>query len=159
MGTPRVGKSHGPHLLNARSRPIAVIQKSMSWTRIMDVGDWLRSLGLGQYETLFRQNDVEAEVLSELTAGDLEKFGVSFWHRKRLLKAFASLGSTETAVKPASPRIPSNIQGRWRAPAAYREILRSRRLDRDVGAARPRGYAARKGCEERPGVRPAKILE
>src|SRR5271168_2993793 len=51
----------------------------------MDVGDWLRSLGLGQYETLFRQNDIDAEVLSELTEGDLEKFGVSFGHRKRLL--------------------------------------------------------------------------
>ena len=59
----------------------------------MDVGDWLRSLGLGQYETLFRQNDIDAEVLSELTEGDLEKFGVSFGHRERLLKAFASLGS------------------------------------------------------------------
>ncbi len=67
----------------------------------MDVGDWLRSLGLGQYEALFRQNDIDAEVLSELTDGDLEKFGVSFGHRKRLLKAIASLGSTETAAKPA----------------------------------------------------------
>ena len=69
----------------------------------MDVGDWLRSLGLGQYETLFRQNDIDAEVLSELTEGDLEKFGVSFGHRKRLLKAIASLGSTVTAVKPVAP--------------------------------------------------------
>src|SRR5271165_2576890 len=67
----------------------------------MDVGDWLRSLGLGQYEALFRQNDIDAEVLSELTDGDLEKFGVSFGHRKRLLKAIASLGSTESAPKPA----------------------------------------------------------
>ncbi len=67
----------------------------------MDVGDWLRSLGLGQYEALFRQNDIDAEVLSELTDGDLEKFGVSFGHRKRLLKGIASLGSTESAPKPA----------------------------------------------------------
>src|ERR1700691_5092117 len=69
----------------------------------MDVGDWLRGLGLGQYETLFRQNDIDVEVVSELTEGDLEKFGVSFGHRKRLLKAIASLGSTETTVKPAAP--------------------------------------------------------
>jgi hypothetical protein len=53
----------------------------------MDVGDWLRSLSLGQYETLFRQNNIDAEVLRELTEGDLEKFGVSFGHRMRLLKA------------------------------------------------------------------------
>ena len=69
----------------------------------MDVGGWLRSLGLSQYETLFRQNDIDAEVLSELTDGDLEKFGVSFGHRKRLLKAIASLGSTEAAAKPENP--------------------------------------------------------
>jgi class 3 adenylate cyclase len=69
----------------------------------MDVGDWLRSLALGQYETLFRQNDIDVEVLSELTEGDLEKLGVSFGHRKRLLKAIASLGSPETSVKPAAP--------------------------------------------------------
>src|SRR5271163_331829 len=60
----------------------------------MDVGDWLRSLGLGQYETLFRQNDIDAEVLPEVTEGDLEKFGVSFGHRKRLLRAIASLSAT-----------------------------------------------------------------
>ena len=41
----------------------------------MDVGDWLRSLGLDQYEALFRENDIDAEVLSDLTDGDLEKFG------------------------------------------------------------------------------------
>ena len=43
----------------------------------MDVGDWLRSLGLGQYEALFRENDIDAEVLSDLTDGDFEKIGVS----------------------------------------------------------------------------------
>ena len=30
----------------------------------MDVADWLRGLGLGQYEALFRENDIDAEVLS-----------------------------------------------------------------------------------------------
>src|SRR5271165_4720404 len=72
----------------------------------MDVGDWLRSFGLSQYEALFRQNDIDAEVFSELTDGDLEKLGVSFGHRKRLLKAIAILGSTETAAKPATPLPP-----------------------------------------------------
>ena len=74
----------------------------------MDVGEWLSSLGLSQYETLFRQNDIDAEILSELTDGDLEKFGVSFGHRKRLLKGIASLGSTEAAPKPAAPMPPQS---------------------------------------------------
>ena len=43
----------------------------------MDVAVWLRGLGLEQYETLFRKNDIDAEVLSDLTDGDLEKIGVS----------------------------------------------------------------------------------
>ena len=33
----------------------------------MDVGSWLRSLGLGQYEAAFRDNAIDAEVLRELT--------------------------------------------------------------------------------------------
>ena len=69
----------------------------------MDVGEWLRSLGLGQYEALFRENDIDAEVLGDLTDADLEKFDVSFGHRKRLLKAIATLASTETAAKPVAP--------------------------------------------------------
>ena len=42
----------------------------------MDVGDWLRSLGLGQYEAAFRENEIDAEVVPELTDADLEKLGV-----------------------------------------------------------------------------------
>jgi hypothetical protein len=57
----------------------------------MDVGSWLRSLGLGQYEALFRENDIDAEVLGDLTDADLEKLGVTPGHRKRLLKAIAAL--------------------------------------------------------------------
>ena len=43
----------------------------------MDVGGWLRSLGLGQYEALFRGSDIDADILPELTDADLEKLGVS----------------------------------------------------------------------------------
>jgi hypothetical protein len=68
----------------------------------MDVGDWLRSLGLGQYETLFRENDIDAEVLSDLSDGDLEKFGVSFGHRKRLLKAIANLAAAQPGANQAT---------------------------------------------------------
>src|SRR5580692_9882020 len=39
----------------------------------MDIGGWLRSLGLGQYEAAFRENAVDAEVLHDLTDQDLER--------------------------------------------------------------------------------------
>ncbi len=44
----------------------------------MDVAVLPRGLGLEQYETIFRENDIDTEVLRELTDGDLEKIGVSF---------------------------------------------------------------------------------
>ncbi|MGO8919245.1 MAG: adenylate/guanylate cyclase domain-containing protein [Stellaceae bacterium] len=68
----------------------------------MDVGHWLRGLGLAQYEATFRENEIDAEVLLELTDTDFEKIGVPLGHRKRLLKAIASLGGTETAAKAAT---------------------------------------------------------
>jgi len=107
----------------------------------MDVGDWLRSLGLGQYETLFRQNDIDAEVLSELTEGDLEKFGVSFGHRKRLLKAIASLGSTETAAKPAAPvalQTSTDAAERRQLTVMFCDLVGSTAMS---AAARSRGHA------------------
>jgi class 3 adenylate cyclase/tetratricopeptide (TPR) repeat protein len=68
----------------------------------MDVGAWLRALGLGQYETTFRESEIDIEVLPDLTEGDLTQLGVPLGHRKRLLKAIAALGTGETA-KPPSP--------------------------------------------------------
>src|ERR1700692_4796883 len=68
----------------------------------MDGGDGLRSLGLSQHEALFRENEIDAEVLPELTDGDLEKIGVPLGHRKRLLKAVATLSAAEAVAKPTS---------------------------------------------------------
>jgi predicted cobalt transporter CbtA len=61
----------------------------------MDLGGWLRSLGLDQYEARFRANEIDTDVLPELTEIDLEKLGVPLGHRKRLLKAIAGLGAAE----------------------------------------------------------------
>ena len=57
----------------------------------MNMGDWLRSLGLGQYDTTFRDNGIDADVLFELTEADFEKLGVLMGHRRRLIKAIATL--------------------------------------------------------------------
>ena len=69
----------------------------------MDVAVWLRDIGLQQYEALFRENDIDAEVLSDLTDADLEKIGVSLGHRKRLLKAVAALASLAAPLPAATP--------------------------------------------------------
>jgi class 3 adenylate cyclase/predicted ATPase len=68
----------------------------------MDVGDWLRSLGLGQYEALFRASEIDADILPELTDVDLEKLGVPLGHRKRLLRAISGLAAAETLAAPSA---------------------------------------------------------
>ena len=72
----------------------------------MDVGGWLRSLGLGQYEALFRASEIDADILPELTEVDLEKLGVPLGHRKRLLRAISGLAApgtlAETMAAPAA---------------------------------------------------------
>ena len=69
----------------------------------MDAAEWLRAIGLEQYEALFRKNDIDAEVLGDLTDGDLEKIGVSLGHRKRLLKAAAALATGANPTPAYSP--------------------------------------------------------
>jgi class 3 adenylate cyclase len=69
----------------------------------MDVAAWLRSLGLGQYEPVFRQIEIDQEVLPELTDADLEKLGVPMGHRKRLVRAIARLNVAGEAAAPPPP--------------------------------------------------------
>src|SRR5215469_15324294 len=58
----------------------------------MDVAGWLRDLGLGQYEQAFRENNIEGDILSQLTAADLIALGItSVGHRRKLLDAIAIL--------------------------------------------------------------------
>src|SRR4029077_3559719 len=73
----------------------------------MDVGDWLRSLGLGQYEAAFRESEIEADVLPELTDQHLKDLGVSLGHRLKMLRAIRALGEDRpvNAEPPAPPEL------------------------------------------------------
>ena len=83
----------------------------------MDVGVWLRSLGLGRYEVAFSDNSIDADVLPDLTDGDLAQLGVNLGDRKRLLKAIASLGATYPVTKPTrSASLSSSMDGAERRP-------------------------------------------
>src|SRR5271167_410339 len=65
----------------------------------MDVGDWLRSLGLGEYEPAFRDNKIDGEVLPNLTGDDLKELGVaSVGHRRKLLSAIAELSERSAGL-------------------------------------------------------------
>ena len=83
----------------------------------MDVRVWLRSLGLGRYEVAFSDNSIDADVLPDLTDGDLAQLGVNLGDRKRLLKAIASLGAAYPVTKPTRPpSLSSSMDGAERRP-------------------------------------------
>ena len=69
----------------------------------MDVREWLRSLGLGQYEEEFRDDKIDFDVLADLTDGDLEKLGVPLGDRRRLLRAIPYIARDEPLPAPSRP--------------------------------------------------------
>ena len=85
---------------------------------IMDLGAWLRSLGLERYEAAFRDNAIAPDVLRELTDQDLEKIGVLLGDRRRLLRAIATLD--ETPAPPTSP-VPAPTTAKS-SPATPRDL-------------------------------------
>jgi class 3 adenylate cyclase/predicted ATPase len=69
----------------------------------MDVGGWLRKLGLEQYEAAFRENRIDDTVLPSLTAEDLKDLGVGFvGDRRKLLDAIAALRAEASEPTPLS---------------------------------------------------------
>ena len=69
----------------------------------MDVGGWLRKLGLEQYEAAFRANRIDDTVLPSLTAEDLKDLGVGFvGDRRKLLDAIAALRAEASEPTPLS---------------------------------------------------------
>jgi hypothetical protein len=101
-----------------------------------DLRDWLRKNKLEQYADAFEANDIDLDILSELTEHDLEKLGVSLGNRRRLVKAIMERAVGESATTPrrpsgltrGSPARPSDAKSRfcsaiWSAPRRYRVRL------------------------------------
>ena len=85
----------------------------------MDIEEWLRSLGLQQYVTAFRENNVEAEVLLWLTAEDLKDIGVnSVGHRRKLLESIAELRHRSSPPSAAGARASEQVTEPAPAPAS-----------------------------------------
>src|SRR5262252_5189046 len=79
--------------------------------RAMDVGAWLRRLGLEEYEVAFRENRIDGKILPSLTAEDLKDLGVGFvGDRRKLLDAIAALRAEASASSPPSEVPPAADQ-------------------------------------------------
>jgi len=84
---------------------------------VNDIARWLTQIGLSQYAEVFADNDIDEEILPELTDVDLEKLGISsLGHRKKLLKAIATLEVSDTVDTTASlqPSLISSVSSSMR---------------------------------------------
>ena len=74
----------------------------------MDIDGWLRGIGLEQYAQTFRDNAIDADVLSDLTDEHLRELGLPLGARLKLLRAVAALSTGQTPVSleitTAAPR-------------------------------------------------------
>jgi class 3 adenylate cyclase/predicted ATPase len=100
----------------------------------MDVVVWLRSLGLGQYEAAFRDNEIDEAVLPGLTAEDLKELGVAaLGHRRKLLDAIAALrtdasGKAPSADAPSPSISPENRAERRQVTVLFSDLVGSTAL-------------------------------
>src|SRR5262245_60892244 len=103
---------------------------------MQQIADWLERLGLGQYAQRFAENDIDFEILSDLTEQDLEKIGVtSVGHRRKLLRAIAHLKGRKTvtptvaiaAEQPATPRA-ADIAERRQVTVMFSDLVGSTAL-------------------------------
>jgi len=57
-----------------------------------DIAAWLEELDLGKYVETFAKNEIEMDILPELTETHLKDLGLPLGPRLKLLKAIAALG-------------------------------------------------------------------
>jgi class 3 adenylate cyclase len=72
---------------------------------MQQIADWLEKLGMSEYAQRFAENDIDVEVLSELTDKDFDRLGVSIGHRRKMIRAireFAASPVSAATERPAS---------------------------------------------------------
>jgi len=74
--------------------------------------DWLRGNNFEQYADAFEANDIDLDILPELSERDLEQLGVSLGNRRRLLKAIAERGYETAPPKPADVEASADAERR-----------------------------------------------
>jgi len=103
----------------------------------MDVAAWLRGLGLEQYAQLFRDNDIDGEILCGMTAEDLKELGISsFGHRRKLLNAITALrepptpdlAQSATSVTAAPTSLPPTDAERRQLTVMFCDLVGSTEL-------------------------------
>ncbi len=126
---------------------------------INSVTQWLKQLGLGQFADVFAEQQIDREVLPELTEEDFEKLGIPLGPRKKLLKAIAALQPSSSASRstPLEASVAERRQltvmfcdlvGSTALAAGmdleeYREVLAAYQTESAIAIKRYNGYIAR----------------
>src|SRR5215510_9945597 len=98
----------------------------------MNIGGWLQSLGLEQYEAVFRENAIDADVLHDLTEDHLREMGLPLGARLKLLKAISALAPSAEpigltpVVAPAGP--PADTAERRQVTVMFSDLVGSTAL-------------------------------
>ena len=67
---------------------------------MQQVADWLKALGMSEYAERFAENDIDVEVLSELTDKDFDRLGVSIGHRRKIMRAIREFAPAAASGVP-----------------------------------------------------------
>jgi hypothetical protein len=88
----------------------------------MDLGGWLRSLGLEQCEAIFRQNAIDASVLRDLKENHLRAMRLPLGVRLKLLEASNALTLSATALAPPTAGPPVDAAERRQVTVMFSEL-------------------------------------
>src|SRR6476659_2955399 len=90
----------------------------------MDVVVWLRSLGLGKFEAVFRENEIDETVLPSLTEEHLKQLGITaLGHRVKLLDAIAALRNDASRKTPAVDANPEDRAERRQVTVMFSDLV------------------------------------
>jgi class 3 adenylate cyclase/tetratricopeptide (TPR) repeat protein len=93
-----------------------------------DLLDWLRRNNFEQYADTFKANDIDLDILPELSERDFEQLGVSLGNRRRLLKAIAERDTDVAALKPSDAEAASPEAERRQVTVLFCDMVGSTAL-------------------------------
>ncbi|MGX9356895.1 AAA family ATPase [Roseobacteraceae bacterium S113] len=84
---------------------------------------WLENLGLGAYTDAFKENEIDWDILPELTKDDLQDIGVTMvGHRRKLLKAIEALDEAPAEATAPAPEAETPVAQPTEQHAERRQV-------------------------------------
>ena len=93
---------------------------------MQQIADWLEKLGMSEYVQRFAENDIDIEVLGELTDTDFDRLNVSIGHRRKLLKALTA--GVPTAAEAVPSKSASDSAERRQVTVMFSDLVGSTAL-------------------------------